>query len=357
MPGWIWLAIGLALVGAVCLDVVLTTILVSRGSGPLTEVVTWLCSRLGDAARRFYPPALTGLGPFTVCAILLTWGALLCTGWLLVFCALSESFMRASGGGPAPFLDRLYHVLVVVWGRGSGPAEPSGAWFLAEQAAGLTGLLIVSLSISYVIPIVGAVAHMRHVASSIHALGRTPLELLTRAWREDEQDFGGLHLHCVQLGSGLCLAAQRHLAYPPLQFFYSPSADAAISVQLAKLHVTLDLLDHACLRQIDRCTLESTRNSLGGLLQRLGTDGSAGRGQAFELPDLSPLADAGIPLRPRAEAERRLREQRDAYDELTRLLVSSGFDWEQVLEVDGEGQANPERPAHERDPEAAASAR
>jgi hypothetical protein len=106
---------------------------------------------------------------------------------------------------------------------------------------GASGLVLLSLSIAYVLPVVNAAVQKRQVASYISTLGHSAEEVLERAW--NDEDFGYLHLHYIALGPMVNELAERHLAYPILHYFHSVERHTAIGPSIAVLDESLTLLE------------------------------------------------------------------------------------------------------------------
>lgn len=62
----------------------------------------------------------------------------------------------------------------MLFSLGNGGYQPaSGVWEIVMVVATLNGLLVLTLAITFLVPVVGAVAQRRQQAALIHALGHT----------------------------------------------------------------------------------------------------------------------------------------------------------------------------------------
>lgn len=323
------LALGLLVVSLVLVDLIATTIVVSQGSGLLTSTVTSALRRSwGRVARACGSKALLGwLGPVTIFAVIAVWALGLSGGWLLAFSA-EPAALQLPAGEPSSLGGRLYHVMTRVFGRGSSELSAQGLWSVLEQAMGLSGVLLVSLTISYLIPIVGAVAQTRSMASTVASLGRSPEQILLNAW--NGRDFGRLDLFMVQLTESIGLAAKRHLAYPPLEFFYARCPGESLAVQLATLEVSLLLLEGASKAPFDSAALNALRGSIADLRQHVGVRGEEG-GCFPAAPSLRSLSEAGIPVVGEEQWTRAWREEAEVLEEHARALERAGWGFEVVF--------------------------
>ncbi len=95
----------------------------------------------------------------------------------------------------------------------------SGAWAFAAIGATATGVVFVTLAISYFIPVASALAERRQLAAYISSLGASPEQFMRRAWTSGS--FKGIEQHLVALTPLVHSLAERHLTYPVLQYFHS----------------------------------------------------------------------------------------------------------------------------------------
>ena len=112
-------------------------------------------------------------------------------------------------------------------------------WRLLTAIAAANGFSLVSLTITYLLPIVTAELGRRRLAVYITALGRTPHEILTRAW--NGKDFGALPDHLVALTMPFMEVGQGHLAYPVLHVIHSRTRETALAPSAAVLDEAITL--------------------------------------------------------------------------------------------------------------------
>lgn len=220
--------IGLALVAVALIDLAWTTVAAGSGAGPLTARLagaTWHAA-LAVHRRRPSHRFLAVAGVVIVVVILATWILGVLMGWALLF-ASSEGAVRSTATGqPVGTGDRLYFTGYTLFTLGNGELRPGeGAWQLATVAATGTGLILVTLGITYLVPVASAVAERRQLASYVSALGEDAADILGRAW--DGSGFGSLTQHLVALAPLIDAARQRHLTYPVLHYYHSPDHTTA----------------------------------------------------------------------------------------------------------------------------------
>jgi hypothetical protein len=217
----LWVALGLVVVVFALVDELRTVLGVGRGPGPMTRLITnvvWRAASRRGIDRSRPVQAIGGGGPVTVVATVGAWFVLLWAGWSLVFFG-SERSVVDSAGASAGAWQRVYFAGYSVVTLGNGAYRPLGAGSeLATVAASLTGMALITLGISYVVQVIGAVVAKRSFAAQVRGLGSTPDEVAANVLSGS----GSVGFHAIsQLGASLTTIAQQHRAYPLLHAFRS----------------------------------------------------------------------------------------------------------------------------------------
>lgn len=210
-------ATGTAVLVLTLVDVVWTTMAAGSGAGPLTgRLSRWAWRRALAIHHRF--PAAGVLSPAGVgisLGMLLVWIALVLGGWLLIFSASDGAVRAATTGEPADLVSTAYFVGYTVFTLGLGDFVPGAGWWqLATVLATGSGLVLVTLSITYLVPVVSAVVQRRQLAGQIASLGGSGTEIVVRGW--DGATFGTLTQQLSTLLPSLHLLRLQHLTYPVL---------------------------------------------------------------------------------------------------------------------------------------------
>ena len=258
-------------------------------------------------------------------AVLTSWITLALAGWTLVFSAAEGAVRATTSEAPANLVGRLYFTGYTVFTLGNGDYFPGdGAWQLATVLAVATGLVLVTLSITYLVPVVSAVALRRQLATYIASLGGTPHEIIVRSW--DGSGFGGLTQHLMSLTPLFHTSRQQHLAYPVLHYFHSQNRESAAAPNVANLSQALHLLRHAVTPEVrpDAATLDPLDRAIGGFLGTVGT-AYLSAAQPVPLAELAPLRDAGVPVTTDAEYEATAADSDGRRKLLASLLVDDGW--------------------------------
>jgi hypothetical protein len=295
----LWTAVGLVVVAVALLDLGWTAIAAGSGAGPITGRVThalWRASLRVHARRpshRFL--SVTGVG--IVVSVLVMWVLAVLTGWFLVFAAGEGSVESSSTGRSAGLVDRIYFTGYTVFTLGIGDYVPADGWTqVAAVLATATGLFLVTLSITYLVPAASGVTQRRQMAAYITTLGTSPAEILTRSW--SGQDFGLLDEHLVAVTPMVVGNQQRLYTFPLLHFFHTVEDDAAATLRITDLMGAVDLLEHGVRpeHQPPPSVLGPLRSAIEGYLRTLHQSRIDPGDEPLAAPPLDPLRRAGIPV-------------------------------------------------------------
>lgn len=318
-PALFTTVIGAVLIVTVLTDMVITTVAVSAGAGPITKRVIRPLWRVTLALHRrsVSHRLLRAAGPAIIFAVIATWLVGLILGWALVF-GQGGSLVEQGLDGPVPAFGRVYFAAGMVLGRGATViGASSDIWRFVEQLAAASGVALLSLSIAYVLPVVGAVVRKREVAAYIATLGGSPDEILLTAW--DGDGFGQLDLHLIALTPMITRLAQDHLAYPIVHYFHSGERHTAIGPNIVALDEALTILDDALddAHRLDSPSIRPLRTAVDAFLHTLPRISVEPAERPLAWPVLSGYRANELPLRAREDVEATLSEQ----DERRRLLA------------------------------------
>ncbi|MGN6250406.1 MAG: hypothetical protein ACTHNS_01190 [Marmoricola sp.] len=325
------IVIGAGLVVLVFVDAFMTTLSLSSRAGPLTQHVLALVWRLLVRAqrRRREGGILSAAGTVLLVGTVLTWVTTLWVGWFLVFLG-SGSVMHDFR--PAGALDVAYFAGfdLVTLGTGDVVAGDAG-WRFVSAVASFTGLFLVTLAITYLVSVVSAVVARRTLATQIDALGRGPQEIVRRAWRGDH--FSSVFVQqLVSLTPSLVTLAEHHIAYPVLHYFRAAPRTVSAPLAIAALDDALVLLSSAVAADSrpDPSALRSPRTAIERYVETASFVGSMPHVDVPPVPDRRPLAAAGIPLADEADYARGVTRAADRRRGLRQLVVSDGWDWDDM---------------------------
>jgi hypothetical protein len=351
----ILLLISGALVVALGLFDALRTAIAAGGGGPLTNR---LAHGLWHAALRWHRRGqeqregaggghhrlLSHIGPTVLLGIVLTWVAFAVAGYFLMYSADPPAVVRASSGVPAGFWERLYFTGFTVSTLGLGDFIPKGpAARMLTVFASLSGFFIMTLTVTYAMPVISAVVAKRRLASSIAGLGLTPTEILRGGW--DGESLASLEQPLLNLASGIEMHTQRHLAYPVLHIFHIAQPRAAVAPRIAALSAALRLRRPLPAEAPPPpAAVRSARRAIDGFLSLVRSSfvPSEQRLEAPDRPVKAPLRAAGLPTPPEEEerADRRVQTGEDGSQQerrrrlLRALARDDGWTWADVVQAD-----------------------
>ena len=331
---WLLALLGVVLIGVTIVDAVWTT-LSTGGGGPVTDRLSnWLWRGVlfarnnGSSGRH---GLLTMLGTLNLLMIIGIWILLLWTGWTLLFSADPGSVLNSATRQPANLTSRIYFTGYTIFTLGIGNFVPEGGfWEVLTAIASINGLFLITLAITYLLPVVSAAAQKRQLAAVVSDLGRTPEGIVLRAW--NGRDFEGITNHFAQLVPLIEGHAERHAAYPILHYFHSPSRRAAASPNLAALDEALLLMTAGVEPDVrlPAVAIGPLQDALDGLLSVLQRQYIHDADEPPAVPDLGVLQKAGIPV-VSMDAFRPAVARRSDHRRLFRGFVESdGWEWADV---------------------------
>lgn len=324
--------LGLAIVGFTLSDLLLTTLTLDGGGPLVNKVSNWIWK----AVLRHYRCtsshrllALASLGILLSATLL--WMGLVWAGWTLIFSASDQAVVNAETEQPADAWTRFYFTGYTLFTLGLGDYKPQGAvWQLATAIASANGFFLVTLSITYLLPVISAATQKRQLAAYISSLGKTADDIVLRAW--NGKNFGLLEQHLVSLIPMLVLHAQRHLAYPVLHYFHSSERYTAEAISVAVLDETLTLLKYGIKpsEQIDAVTLYAARQAVSAFLETLNSTFIEPASSAPPSPKLNRLHDGGLPTVSDEDFESAITNISKRRRLLLALVQNHGWKWDDV---------------------------
>ncbi|MEM8535760.1 MAG: ion channel [Chloroflexota bacterium] len=326
---------GVLIVLFIATDIIWTTLRVN-GGGPLTARLAngvWELALKIHHRRRSHR-WLNNVGFTIVIVTILTWGVVLWFGWTLIFLSGERAVVNAQTSLPAGTIERAYFVGYTLITLGLGDYRADGSfWRIATVLASANGFVFVTLIVTYILPVVSAVSAKRQFATYVQSLGKTPEDIVTRAW--NGQDFGHLYQHCINLTPMILSMAQQRLSYPIIHCFHGYEARTGDSPNLALLSEALLLLEHGVSAESrpDPTALYPLRNAITVFLDTMGSRGIDLDAQSPQLPNIdeirvhgiSTVSDQSFQL---AVEERQLERQR-----LAALIHWDGWAWDEVIDV------------------------
>jgi hypothetical protein len=309
-------------------DVLWTTLRLTSG-GPITA---WVTDGLWKASLRLTRShkSLSTLGFGIVLFTVVLWILLIWIGWTLVMEISPRAILHAATGRPADLGERIYFTGSTIVTLGNNEYRPgTPGWRIVTLVAAANGLSMFTLIVTYLLPIVNAELERRRLAVYITALGRTPHEILLRAW--NGSSFGMLPDHLVGLTMPMMEVGQGHLAYPVLHCVHSSTRETALAPSVAVLDEAITLFAGVCPEQRpDKGAFYPVRQAIAEFLSTLAEAHLEPTGDPPPPPSLEPLRKAGIVTVKDEEFALALESLIDRRRLLLGLVEEEGWCWEDV---------------------------
>jgi hypothetical protein len=231
---WVEPVAGALLMALVLADVFLTVLYARAGTGIISDRLArliWLALR-GPASGRSGRYLLSFCGPLIVVSLLITWSVLLAVGAaLIVHPQLGTTITNSNQDTPTDFVTAIYVAgssLSIVGGSNFAP-QSAGAklLFLLNSVIGTS---VISLTITYLMQIYGALRSRNSLCLKIHALsGETgdAAELLAHLFANNQLSAGYNNLS--ELATEFADAKEAHHFYPILFYFRFPEPFYSVS--------------------------------------------------------------------------------------------------------------------------------
>ncbi|MFC6941087.1 ion channel [Salinirubellus sp. GCM10025818] len=314
------LTLGVIALVVVVGDLLWTTLWVEGGAGPLTTRLmrgTWAAMRrVGEGHPRF----LTLAGPVILSLGLATWIGLLWGGWTLVFAGVEHAIFDTRSDDPVSLVERFYFVGYTLFTMGNGDFTPNeGLWQVLTGLTTSSGMLLITLVVSYVVSVLDAVTQKRAFASNVSGLGYRGEEIVRTAWNGDGEAFRGFDLSLNSYTAEINELTTNHQAYPILHYFYTDRREYATVLGVVALDEALTLLRFGVEEDVRPSDpiLANGRSSVGTYLSAVGSVSVRPTDRTPPPPDLDAVREAGIPT----VTEERFAESVDDLAERRRMLL------------------------------------
>lgn len=251
---FILLLTGIVLIIFVSIDL-LSTILLMNGGGMISNFVSkniWkILFRLSNQSAM--SPLLSKAGMIIIVSLFTTWILLIWLSFGLIYLSDTGSVIDTSTELNTNIAGKFYYVGYTISSLGNGDLKSGNdAWRIFSNVMSMYGTFFITLSISYLIPVLNAVIKKRALSGYIYQLGKTPEEILKNGW--NGKNFSILYSHLNSLNTMILSHSERHLAYPILHYFHS-------TTQKYSAPLTLTILDEAISIQLTY-KIDDTPNSL-----------------------------------------------------------------------------------------------
>jgi hypothetical protein len=322
--------LGLFLLLLAISDLIWTTFL--EGGPPITRHICQFAFQQTVRFCRGKNRKIIGLaGLVAILSTMLTWMISVWLGWALVFNASRSAVVDSVTLQPADVLSRVYFAGETIFTLGSGDYRPVGhGWQLLTSLAAASGFTMFGTALAYLMAVVPAATQKRQLAVVIWSLGKTPDDIIIRAW--NGIDSTALNPHLISLIPMLALMGESHLSYPILHYIHSTKRSASLAVCVASLDEALTILECGLQRgcSLDLPSLGAARQAITEFLQTLGPALIAPSKDDPPPPSLKQLKDMGVPVVDDDLFQQSLKGLTERRRMLHALVRNEGWTWAAV---------------------------
>jgi hypothetical protein len=236
--------LGITILLITAIDLINTSLSV-RGAGYITKRLSkFIWTVLLFIHKKIGAGKLLELGgAFILVSILINWLLLIWISASLLFISQPDSLMNVESNTPTTIISKIFYTGYTLSTLGLGDIEPYGpGWEILTAILSFTGLILISIAITYLIPVVSAEIIKRKISVYITTLGCSIEDILMNYWNGEH--FKELEQPFIKLTSSILLHAQNHKAYSVLHYFHSSDKKEAFALNLTNLDEVLTMLLH-----------------------------------------------------------------------------------------------------------------
>ncbi|WP_422123267.1 two pore domain potassium channel family protein [Planococcus sp. X10-3] len=324
----IYAILGILLLLLGIIDFAWTTLWPDGGAGPVTKRVSlmfWIGIRWVSRGNSFI---ISMGGPLILITTLLTWILLFWTGWTLLFAADPASLIDTNDSNPISWWERWYVSGYLLFTLGVGDyIMKEGIWQILAVLTAASGLVFITLGVTYILSVLDAVTQQRAFAESVRGIGDSVTEFISNSW--NGRDFQDIDLLLNTFSSQLSTLTSMHNAYPILHYYHSSKRDEELSVSVATLDEALTVFKYGIQdgHGPNQLLVHEARSSIESFIKTLRNGYVSPAEFPPPVPDLDTMRELGLPVVSTEEfltSMEGLRERRSA---LLGSLQDNGRNW------------------------------
>ncbi|WP_233555562.1 ion channel [Pontibacter oryzae] len=320
-------------------DIIKTTFSLN-GGGKLTNLVSrgvWNTFFVASA-KKGNSKLLEYAGPAVLVSILVVWVIGLWSGLFLMLLSDPSSVVNSITKENTGAWEKLYYAGFTLSTLGVGDYIASNNfWRVITDIAAYSGLVFITTSITYFVPVLSAVGLQSKLSLYISGMGKSPQQVLEKAW--NGKDFSSFFDTVSDLCQMLMHHTMNHHSYPVIHYFHNNQLNLAIAPAFVKLDEVHQLLSNALKDDVtlDNLKMNMLQTALDQHLEML-RKGYLKEGSPKEqVPALTEqVSKLGVAFRKPEEINHRsdqaLAERRKL---LTVMLEKDGWTWDAVHQSNG----------------------
>jgi hypothetical protein len=245
-----------------------------------------------------------------------------------VFAGSESALLPSRAGVPVTWSGRLFFVAYSMFTMGNGDFyPPAGIWQLVASFTTASGMLFVTLGVSYVISVLGAVSNKRSFAAGVTGLGDRSEAVVRLGW--DGDDFDGLDLPLDTLAMQLDSLADHHKAYPILHYYHSEESKQASAMGVVVFDEALTILRFGVpeAHQPNGAIVEMARSACQNYLETLDEAFIDPATESPPSPDLDRVRRSGVPTVSDATFAAALADHDERRRRLLGVVTADAWHW------------------------------
>jgi hypothetical protein len=336
---YLYFSLGTLIFFLIIADIIKTTFS-SNGGGKLTSLVSQGVWNIFFAAagKKGSSKLLEYAGPAVLISILVVWVMGLWSGLFIVLLSDTDSVIISTTKASTDAWEKLYYAGFTLSTVGIGDYIASNNfWRIVTDIAAYSGLIFITTSITYFVPVLSAVGLQSKLSLYISGMGKTPQQILKKAW--NGKDFSSFFDTVSDLSQMLMHHTMNHHSYPVIHYFHNSQLNLAISPAFVKLDEVHQLLTNVVKDDVtlDSLKMNMLQTALDEHLEMLRKSYLKDGSPKESTPALTEkVAVTGIPLKKAEEIKQRseqaLQERRKL---LTVMLEKDGWTWDAVHQTNG----------------------
>ena len=328
-----WLcALGAVIVIWVSMEMIAT--ITMTGGGLASMILPWVVSRIfQDKQGRFRLRPWPALGVTMIVSTVVLWLILLWSGWAMIFNCQPNAVVHTGSGEPASFWSRVYFSGYTLSTLGIGDFSPGNdLWRVLTAAASLSGFFLLTLTISFFVPMVQGEMRRRRTALLIHHLGATPHQIISRCYHPDRAEvMPALNMLLPELVA----LEQVHRRYPVLHYSGSRARRYSLVLAVATLDEALTLV-MSCDDMVHDEHVGAARRAIEGLLATMDAIFIRISDEVPPAPDTAAFARTTLDFPGQEYFEAYVGHLDGRRRQLSTLVEAGGWSWEDVELVEND---------------------
>ncbi len=330
---YLQLVLGIILISSAIYDFCVTAF-VPTNEGKITKKVSKLAYHFFFllARKNGVNKILNYLGLVIIVSVCIIWVLLAWAGLALVFLSDPYSIINSTTQVPADVWEKIYYTGFTISTLGTGDYIAStNGWRIVTALAGMVGLILITMSITYLVPVISNAIQKRALSLYIAALGESPEQIVINSF--DGSDFKSISSQFTALADMVFRYAQNHLAYPILHYMHNANQDENIILQIASLDeaLTIFLFHIPEDKRPSPIQLQLIRRSITAYLQTIGDDQKAKENPPVpNLERIHQQTGVGLAHTDPPAMERLYNSLSNRRRLLYENLLSDGWQWDQL---------------------------